>query len=170
VSDLFARAVDTLVRSAQEWTDVAGPHARTVASRVEDGAYRADPDLLVGDAAKSVALAARGSARLAASFLDAANIIADPPTGLRRSRIFSTLGPVTHPRSLELDDDMETGDGRRLRKSDIEIHPRVLPAGARRFQLMTRATGLSGLPYLGEVKVREQGPEGAELPTLKVRV
>ena len=170
MSDLFARAVDKVVGSAQEWVDVAGPHTRAVASRLEDGAYRTDPDLLVGDAARSVALAARGWARLAASFLDAANIIANPPTGVRRSRIFSTPGPVTHPRSLELDGDMETGDGHRLSKADVEIHPRVIAAGARQFQLVTRATGLRGTPYLGRVTVREQGPGGTEHPSLRVRL
>jgi hypothetical protein len=157
VSSPFATAVDGFVDRARHWTDVAGSHARTVASRVDDGSYGADVDALIGDAAKSVALAARGWAQFAGTFLDAAAKIVAPPAvdRLVESDVLKAPGPATRRRALELADDMQSDFGDTLSRALVELHPAELPRGDRHFQLVVHATGLRGVPYFGEVVVRE---------------
>jgi hypothetical protein len=171
VSSPFATAVDGFVARARHWTDVAGGHARTIASRVDDGSYGADIDALVGDAAKSLALAARGWAQLASTYLDAALKIAAPPAvdRLVRSDVLTVPGPAARRRSLELAGDMHSDFGDTLSMSLVELHPAELARRARRFQLVVHATDLRGLPYFGEVIVRE-ATSGREVGRLQVSV
>jgi hypothetical protein len=124
---------------------------------VDDGSYGTDVDALVGDAAKSVALAARGWAQLATTFLDAAQKIAAPPAVDRLvwSDVLTAPGPTTRRRSLELAGDMRSDFGDILSMTLVELRPLELVRRARRFQLVVHATGLRGLPYFGEVIVRD---------------
>lgn len=169
MSSPFATAVDGFVDRARHWTDVAGGHARTVASRVDDGSYGADIDALVGDAAKALALAARGWAQLATTFLDAAQKIATPPAvdRLVRSDVLTAPGPTTQRRSLELAGDMHTDFGHILSMALVEFRPAALSRRARRFQLVAHATDLRGLPYFGDVIVRD-ATSGREVGRLQV--
>jgi hypothetical protein len=164
MSTPFGEAIELFVERTPEWIKDAGDHAKLVAARIEDGAYAADSDMLVADAARGLALVVHGFARMATTVLDGATIIAIPPDPVRvvRSRAFPVPGPADSERALSVAEPLTSGSGVAIPDDDVEFDPPKLPAAVNRFNIVVRARALPGVAYFGIVMVTD--PKGQKVP------
>jgi hypothetical protein len=172
----LSEAVEGLEGTARDWTDASVAHAKTVALRLDDGAYALAPDHLAADVAKSFALVTRGWAQLATALVEAAVKVARPPNPDRWVASDEvTVAASTRRRRLSLAEPLRSphpaaASGTHRDRPHVEFAPAVLEPNETTFRLWLYAVGLRGTAYLATVGITDESGEDEDSVTVEVVV
>ena len=163
-----APAVNRFVDLARKCVTEGGDEARRIAGRLDEGSYTAES--AVEDGTRAAALALRGLATLATTFVEAVKDVAGTsaaPSTLE-SAPFGFLRALPDDSQLALAGPLRSPHGDRIDVGRVEIQPPELSAGGE-FRLNVDISGLEGSAYTGEVTATSPA-SGAEVGRVDVDV
>jgi len=161
-------AVDRFVDLAQKCVTDAGDEARRIAGRLDEGSYTID--MAAEDATRAAALAVRGWATLATTFLEAIKGVAGTPDApsMLESAPFGFPRALPEDSLLALVEPMRSPYGDQIEIGRVEIRPPELSTGGE-FRLAVDISGLEGSAYTGVVAATSPA-SGAEVERIDVDV
>jgi hypothetical protein len=161
-------AVDRFVDLARKCVTDAGDEARRIAGRIDEGSYT--PEKAAEDASRAAALALRGLATLATTFLEAIKDVAGTsaaPSTLE-SAPFGFRSALPDDSQLALAGPLRSPYGEQIEVARVQILPPALSTGGE-FRLKVDIAGLEGSAYTGEVTAMSSA-SGAEVGRVDVDV